>query len=144
MHMKSVSLALALAVAVSAEDRKTRVFVSDSDSWEMSGGFGIGANGGIGAGAGRVSGGARPQTVEIIKTFSQRCPAVTVTLEKTRADYIVLLDREGGKDIFARDNKIAVFRNDGDLVHSGSTRSLGNAVSDACSAIRREDDRLER
>jgi hypothetical protein len=144
MHMRSVILALALAITLLAEDPKTRVFVSDSASWEVSGGFGIGANGGTGAGAGRVSGGARPQTVEIIKTFSQRCPAVTITLDKTRANYIVLLDRDGGKDVISRDNKIAVFRHDGDLVHSGSTRSLGNAVLDACSAIRREDDRRDR
>jgi hypothetical protein len=90
----------------------------------------------VGAGAGSVSGGARPQTVEIIKTFRQRCGAVTVTADKTRADYVILFDREGGKDLFARDNKIAAFKSDGDLLHAGSTRSLGNAVSDACGAIR--------
>jgi hypothetical protein len=84
-----------------------------------------------------MSGGARPQTVEVMKTFSQRCPIVTITMDKTKANYVVLLDREGGKDIFSRDNKIAIFRNDGDLLYSGSTRSLGNAVSDACKAIRR-------
>jgi hypothetical protein len=48
---------------------------------------------------------------------------------------VVLLDREGGKGLLRRDNKIAVFDREGDLLHSGSTRSLGNAVKDACEAI---------
>ena len=38
-------------------------------------------------------------------------------------------------DVVRRDNKIAVFRNGGDLLHAGSTRSLGNAVKDACQVI---------
>ena len=142
--MRCIVLITAAAISLSAEDQKTRIFISDSKSWEVRGGFGAGAGGGIGAGGGRISGGARPQTVEIIKTFGERCPAVTITMDKSRADYIVLMDREGGKDILARDNKIAVFKSDGDLVHSGSTRSLGNAVTDSCNAIRRADSRQDR
>jgi hypothetical protein len=55
---------LPAGVMLFAADHTKRV----KRSWEMSGGFGAGASGGTGAGAGRVSGGARPQTVEVMNT----------------------------------------------------------------------------
>jgi hypothetical protein len=113
----------------------TRIFVTDSNSWEISGGFAAASNRNGSAASGRFAGGARPQTVEIIKTFNERCPSATVTMDKAQAQFIVLLDHEGGKGYVRKDNKIAVFRAGGDLLFSDSTRSLGNAVEDACAAI---------
>jgi hypothetical protein len=69
-----------------------------------------------------------------MKTFRQRCPEVIVTSDKGRADFIVLLEHEGGKSL-TRDNKVAVFDRDSDLIHTSSTRMLGNAVKDACKVI---------
>jgi hypothetical protein len=83
------------------------------------------------------SGGAAPQTVEIIKNFNQHCPAVTVTIDRAKARFIVLFDHEGDQGAALRRNKISVFGSDGDILYSGSTRSLGNAVKDACDAIRK-------
>lgn len=112
-----------------------RIYITDSSSWEVGGG-GVGVDG-VGAASG--SGGARPQTAEIIKTFNQRCPNVIVTNRKEKADYVVLLDHEGGKNGINRDNKIAVFSQaSGDAIFSRSTRSLGNAVKDACPVIYRD------
>ena len=108
-----------------------RVYVTDSKSWEMRAGIGGTADAFGGAGAG----GDRPQTAEIIKTFNERCPLVTVNNNKDKADYVVLLDHEGGKDAITRDNKVVVFNRDGDAIMSRSTRLLGNAVKDACAAI---------
>lgn len=52
------------------------------------------------------------------------------------ADFIVLLDHEGGKGVLRHKNKVAVFeRVSGDTVVSKSTLSLGGAVQDACDAI---------
>lgn len=130
-----IALLTVLLSAASFGQEKIRVFITDSASWEMSGGFGAAVNR-AGAGAGAVSGGARPQTAEIIKTFSERCPAVTITMDRTKAQYVVLLDHEGGKELFRKDNKIAVFKSDGDLVFTDSTRSLGNAVKGACPNLR--------
>lgn len=110
---------------------RPRVFISDSQSWEMSGNAG-GANGTFAA---HSAGGARPQTAEIVKTFGERCPDVIVNNKPDKADYVVLLDHEGGKGLVKRDNKVAVFNKDGDSIVSHSTRSLGNAVKDACDAI---------
>jgi hypothetical protein len=84
-----VQQAKLLPAPTNSQFAKPRVFVSDSNSWETSGGF----TATRGSTAGGFSGGARPQTVEIIKTFSERCPGVVVTIEKAKADYVVLFDR---------------------------------------------------
>lgn len=111
---------------------KARVFITDSQSWETRGS----AGGSGGVFAAESHGGARPQTAEIIKTFGERCPEVVVNNKQDIADYIVLLDHEGGKSILAHRNKVAVFEHvSGDVVMSKSTLSLGGSVQDACDAI---------
>jgi hypothetical protein len=141
--MKKLTLAAALIFGnvLSAQEKptdgKARVYVSDSESWQVSGGFAAhGDSNGFNAG-GHFSGGARPQTVELIKTFTERCPGVIATMDRTKADYVVLFDREGGKGYLRKRDKIAVFKNNGDLVYSGSTRSVGNAVQDACESLQK-------
>ena len=110
-----------------------RVFITDSQSWEMVGHSG----GGGGAFASEAHGGARPQTAEIIKTFGERCSDVITNNIQFRADYIVVLDHEGGKGVLRHRNKVAVFtRVSGDSVVSKSTLSLGGSVQTACEAIR--------
>ena len=126
----TISMILA-ATLYSAAAEKPRVFVTDSKSWEMSGGVG----GSQDAFGGASKGGARPQTAEIIKTFNERCPEVTINNKQEKADYVVLLDHEGGKDMISHDNKVVVFNKDGDAIVSRSTRVLGNAVKEACGAI---------
>ena len=110
---------------------RPRVFVSESSSWEMGGGsaspFG-----------GNTHGGARPQTAEIVKTFHERCPDVVINNRQDKADYLITLEHEGGKSFILHDNKVAVFNREGDSIMSNSTRSLGNAVKDACTAILRD------
>ncbi len=111
---------------------KPRVFITDSQSWEMRGSAG-GANGAFGA---QTHGGARPQTAEIIKTFGERCPTAMVNNRQEAADYIVLLDHEGGKGLLSHKNKVAVFEKvSGDVVVSHSTLSLGGSVQEACEAL---------
>lgn len=112
---------------------EVRVFVTESTSWSVSGTETVVES----AGGGHMQGGAKPQTAEIMKTISRRreCAGVIVTINREKADYILLLERVGGRDIIAKDNKMALFNRDGDMVASSSTRSLGNAVKDACLAI---------
>lgn len=111
---------------------RPRVFISDSQSWSVAAASG-GSHGSFG---GSMAGGARPQTAEIIKTFGQRCPELLINNIQTKADYIVLLDHEGGKGALRHKNKVAVFaRVSGDAVVSKSTLSLGGSVQDACEAI---------
>jgi len=110
------------------------VFVTDSKSWEISGHSG-GADGAFG---GETHGGARPQTAEIIKTFGEKCKEVTVTMKQEKANYVVVLEHEGGKSWMRKDNKVAVFNQDGDSIVSHSTMSLGGSVEDACKAINKD------
>jgi hypothetical protein len=114
---------------------KPRVFITDSQSWEMSAYGG----GGAGGGGSMARGGARPQTAEIVKTFGQRCPQVVTNNIQSKADYVVVLDHEGGKSFVRHKNKVAVFaRVTGDSVVSKSTVSLGGSVQDACEAITKD------
>ncbi len=115
---------------------KARVFITDSQSWSIAAQSG-GAGGAFGGGyGGTMSGGARPQTAEIIKTFGERCPQVITNNIAAKTDYVVLLDHEGGKSVLSHKNKVAVFaRVSGDSIVSKSTLSLGGSVQDACEAI---------
>ena len=119
-----------------ADSEKARVFITDSQSWSIAGQSG-GAGGAFGGGyGGTMSGGARPQTAEIIKTFGERCPQVVTNNIAAKTDYVVLLDHEGGKSVLSHKNKVAVFaRASGDSIVSKSTLSLGGSVQDACQAI---------
>jgi hypothetical protein len=121
--------------ATAPSDGKVRVFVTDSQSWETRGGSSAGGNKNGWGASSYVSGGARPQTAEIIKTMNERCPEITVTNNLGRADFVVTLDHEGGKGLLAHRNKVAVFNHDGDVIFSASTRELGNSVKDACQAM---------
>jgi hypothetical protein len=96
---------------------KDKVYISDSESWAASGGFTMSH----GSGGGGFVGGSKPQTVELIKTFGQRCPSVLVTMDRIKADYVVLFDRESAKGYAMRRDKIAVFNKNGDVLYSGST-----------------------
>src|SRR5688572_28784321 len=92
----SILLTGLLPAGLSAQgDSKTRVYIEQSDSWAVTGGLG-GVDDVIGGG---TQGGARPQTAEIIKTFGKRCPSFIITMKKDKADYVVLLQHEGGKDM---------------------------------------------
>ena len=128
--MKRIGLLLCFVLAAQAvfAEEKVRVFIADSDSWAIGGAF-------VGKGGGGAKGGARPQTVEIMKTFRDNCPITIVTIREDRADFLVFLEHEGGKSFARKDNKVAVFNRDGDMIYANSTRSLGNSVKDACKTI---------
>jgi hypothetical protein len=116
-------------------DGKTRAFVTDSQSWETRGSSAAGGNNNGWGATSSFSGGARPQTAEIVKTLNQRCPEITVTDNLSKADFVIVLDHEGGKGALRHRNKIAVFNHNGDDIFSDSTRELGNAIKDACVAM---------
>ncbi|MGH8143270.1 MAG: hypothetical protein ACREU2_12225, partial [Steroidobacteraceae bacterium] len=115
----SSSLASSQPTAVERDSLgNPRVYVSDSRSWLVAGG--VAANNG--SAGGTVWGGSSPQTVEIIKTFGQRCPQTIVTSDRAKASYVVLFDRESYKGMLHRRDKIAVFRRNGDALFSDSVR----------------------
>ena len=126
-------LGLILSPTTFAQD-KPRIYVTNSEAWSSSGGFGAVS----GTGAGAMAGGSSPQTVEVIDRFAKECPSLTVTSNRDAAEFVILFDRDAAakaRTNLARADKIAVFKKNGDLVYSGKTRSVANAVKDACAAI---------
>ena len=112
--------------------KRPRVFVVDSDSWSLGSELGPLDFGELS----EITGGARPQTAEIVKTMHDRCPVVIVTRKEDRADFVLVLEHEGGKILVRKDNKYALFNAHGDAIASGATRLLGNSIKKACGAIR--------
>ena len=55
---------------------------------------------------------------------------IPITTAQLHAKFFFVLVR-----VCSRDNKFAVYNKDGDVIASGSTRTLGNAVKNACLAI---------
>src|SRR5882724_1220027 len=139
ISLSLLSLSLFISITAAQDNQKppatqdkARVFITDSQSWEVRGSAG-GTSGGFAA---ETHGGARPQTAEIVKTFGERCPQVVTNNIQVNADYVVVLDHEGGKSFLTHRNKVAVFnRVSGDSVVSKSTLSLGGSVQTACEAI---------
>jgi len=134
-------------VAAQRQDNRPRVFIEETESWEIEseGIFGsIDKKGRGSISGGGTRGGAKPRTAETMKRFNEQCREVVVTLYKEKADFIVLLEHEGGKDLFNKDNKLAVFNRDGDLIASGSFSRPKKAVETACGAIQTEFSRQPR
>ena len=132
-----VSLVMA-GVTAAQSDNRPRVFVEESNSWEVKGDSVYSTTdkkGRVRVSGGSQADGAKPRTAEIMKRFAEQCSAVVVTMNKEKADFVVLLEHEGGKDLFDKDNKLAVFNSDGDLIASGSFSRPKKAVEVACSAM---------
>jgi hypothetical protein len=134
MKAKLVCSLLVIALsALAAPAQKPRVFITESGAAQASGDAAVGnAKGSL-----AFTGGESPQSVEVMKAFLRYCPAVTVTANREKADYLVRLDHEAINPTtpFVHGNKVAVFDKNEDLLDSNSTRTLGNVVKDACAAM---------
>jgi len=72
-----------------------------------------------------------------VEQFQKRCPEITVTREKEKADYLFVHDNTGAGKL-RNPQKIAVFNKAGDAIHSSSAKTLKGAVDAACRAIRED------
>jgi hypothetical protein len=72
----------------------------------------------------------KTNVVEVQAVFMQWCPEVTVTTEKSKADFSVVIDAGSNQP-----DRVSVFDKNGDLIFTGSTRMLRNAVKNACNVI---------
>ena len=136
MKVTSVGAALLLSgvfLASAASGAKPRVFITETTAAQASGDATVGAAKGSLA----YAGGTSAQNVEVIKAFARYCPAVTVTANREKADYVVELDHEplSPTTPFVHGNKVAVFDKNQDLTYSNSTRVLSTAVKGACAAM---------
>jgi len=132
MKALPVTVMIAMPLTLFAEPaRKAKVFVPESKSWEISGGFAANEN----SAAGAVHGGAQPQTAEITKQVMEKCPDIVVTMKLQNADYVLLLEHQSGKGLLRNDNKFVVYNKDGDAIKSGTTKTVGGSVKDACTGM---------
>lgn len=124
--MRLVFLLCAVAGLTAAEP-KVRIFVTESGAMLVSGH------------SMSFTGPTSSENIEVMKAFQKYCPAVAVTADREKADFIVRLDREGPSPVtpFVRGNKVAVFNKDADLVFAQSNRTLAPVVKGACAAVRR-------
>ncbi len=130
-YLCSALLLTTSGLAIAAE--KPRVFVTESTAVQVSGSATtVEAKGSL-----ALTGGTSPQSVEVMKAFAQRCPAVLVTANREKADYLVRLDHEAISPAtpFVHGNKVAVFDKQEDLIYSESSRLLSSAVKGACAVI---------
>jgi hypothetical protein len=81
------------------------------------------------------------QFMELAKTFLQRCPELTPTVGKDKADFVITMNWApatryfiGGKLIHKPD-QILVVNKEGDIIFSGVARTVGGNTDDACKAI---------
>ncbi len=146
--MKRTSAAAVLSLALASVafpqttpasgDGKIRVFVDANSSTEFAskGSAHRGLFGGVST---NVSGTQyeHSQVPEVIKTLGERCPGVTVTMNKDRAYFLLSIEHESAvqKGAARRRNHVMVVNRDGDVIFSKNDRELGNAVKDACPSM---------
>ena len=110
-------------------DGRVRVLIVDKDSFQAAG---VAVNGVAGFQAG-----VRPINTEQVKSFNKACPAITITSNPERADYIVVWDTKTWAQTSwsGHQNEFAVYDKAGDLVGSGATHKISNAAKDICKIV---------
>ena len=125
MPRKALCGVLLVGVSCLAAADKPRIFLTESGVAEIE------------SEAISVRKGISPESIEVMKGFGKHCPAVAITANREKADYVVRFDREGVNPTtpFVKGNKVAVFDRNEDLVFSTSGRFLGGVVKETCAAI---------
>lgn len=133
--MKKLLVVLFVAVAgvLNFAESQTRVFVQGSHGYKYVSG--------VAQAIPNLDAAGHDQTMELAKTFLQRCPSVRPTVNKEKADFYVTLNWTektrffiGGK-VFHKPDQIIVENRDGDILYSGIARSVGGDVEGACRTI---------
>jgi hypothetical protein len=124
---------LAFGLTAAEPPRKVVVFLAGSEPERISGEAIVGEK----RGALELTRSAPSYDIESMQTFARQCPGITMTTRRDKVDVIVRIEREGPNPTtpFVKNNKIAVFNLDDELVYSTRARLLGNAGKDACGAI---------
>jgi len=75
--------------------------------------------------------------MEVTKDLQKTCAGVTVTINQTNADYIVMMNRESkqNRGLLRSNSQIQVANKAGDVLGTNATRTVGNAAKDACNLI---------
>ena len=136
--MKRFAMLLVLGIAVTAYGQdKPRVFVQGKGSENVS------SNGSGGGGSHWAAWGSKStidshdESMEVTKDLQKECPGVTVTINESNADYIVMMNRESkqNRGLLRSNSQIQVANKAGDIIGSNATHTVGRASKDACNLI---------
>ena len=136
--MKVLPFLFVLAIAVSANCQdKPRVFVQGKGSENVS------SNGSGGGGRHWATWGSKStidshdEGMEVTKDLQKNCAGVTLTINESNADYVVMMNRESkqNRGLLRTNSQIQVANRAGDVLGTNATRTVGNAAKDACNMI---------
>jgi len=137
--MKTCALLLLLvtiAVSANAQD-KPRVFVQGKGSENVNSNGSGGGGRHWGAWGAKSTIDSHDESMEVTKDLQKTCAGVTVTINQTNADYIVMMNRESkqNRGLLRSNSQIQVANKAGDVLGTNATRTVGNAAKDACNLI---------
>jgi hypothetical protein len=134
MSILRVILVATLGLSAFAQaPAKPRVFITNSYFWEIL--CNMGAAGDIRTVSRRS--GTTLQISKIISNFREKCPGFTVTANKERADYVLVVEEDDQST-----ESYVVFDKEGDTLGSGSTRLMGTAMKEACNVLEKAQESL--
>jgi hypothetical protein len=136
-NMKKRIFVVILLAGVAVAQEKPRVFVQGKGSEDVqSSGSGVGGRHWSTFGS-RSTIDSHDEGMEVSKDLQKSCPAVTVTLNQSAADYTVMLNRESKKNrgLLRSNSQVQVANRLGDVLGSSATHTVGNAAKDACELI---------
>jgi hypothetical protein len=126
--------ALTLATAIVAQQKPTiRVFVIDLDSWTESGTSVVTKD----VATSSYHAGVQQMHTEQVKTLNKSCPIVTITVDKAKADLVVVWDTKTWQQTSwsGHQNEYTVYNSKGDLVGSGAAHRMTNAAKEICGIL---------
>jgi hypothetical protein len=127
---------LGTAFLASAQD-KPRVFVQGKGSENVSSNGSSGGGRHWGTWGSKSTVDSHDESMEVTKDLQKNCSGVTLTINQTNADYIVMMNRESkqNRGLLRTNSQIQVANRAGDILGSNATRTVGNAAKDACGMI---------
>lgn len=125
-----------LSVCAGAQD-KPRVFVQGKGSQDVNTDGAAGGGHHFAAWGSRSTIDAHDESMEITKDLQKNCPTVIVTLDQSKADYTLLMNRESKKNrgLLRTNSQVEVANRAGDILGTNATHTVGNAAKDACELI---------
>lgn len=125
-----------LSVCAGAQD-KPRVFVQGKGSQDVNTDGAAGGGHHFAAWGSRSTIDSHDESMELTKDLQKNCNTVIVTLDQSKADYTLLMNRESKKNrgLLRTNSQVEVANRAGDILGTNATHTVGNAAKDACQLI---------
>jgi PEGA domain len=134
--MKQLFLIFIFISGLAMGQDKPRVFVQGKGSQNVTSSALGGGGRHWGSWGARSTIDSHDETMEVTRDMQEDCSDVIVTLNRSNADYTVMLNREPRQNRGLRANsQVQVANRLGDVLGTNATRTVGNASKDACQLI---------